>query len=97
MLAPPDKRSPGEVTTPHQGRTHEDTTIATGMSDVKVTSADDDPAALRCWTWRTVHGCGCPTADDCLLLAPLPVHDDQPCRGMYGGNGQWHACCEGAA
>jgi hypothetical protein len=55
------------------------------------------PAAWRCWTWRARHGCGCWRAADCLLSQPLPVHPDQPCRGMYDGGGQWRSCCEGAA
>jgi hypothetical protein len=50
-------------------------------------------AALRCWTWRLVHLCGCPTADDCLLHQPLPIHPEQPCRGEYGDGGKWRPCC----
>jgi hypothetical protein len=54
--------------------------------------------AWRCWSWRTRHACGCPTADDCLLVSPLPVHDPQPCRGMFGDGGRWRPCCgRGAA
>jgi hypothetical protein len=53
--------------------------------------------ALRCWSWRNAHGCGCPTADDCLLVTPLPVHPLQPCRGEFGGGGRWRPCCQGAA
>jgi hypothetical protein len=54
-------------------------------------------AAWRCWTWRTVHGCGCGEPADCLLATPLPVHPPQPCPGQFGGNGQWQPCCRGAA
>jgi hypothetical protein len=54
-------------------------------------------AALRCWTWRAWHLCGCPTADDCLLHKTLLIHPEQPCRGMFGDGGKWQPCCRGAA
>jgi hypothetical protein len=78
----PDKRS-GPDTTP--GRSQKDSTTA---DEAKATVH-----AWRCWSWRTRHGCGCPAADDCLLITPLPVHAAQPCRGEFGGGGRWRPCC----
>jgi hypothetical protein len=58
------------------------------ISQTAVTAAG--LAAWRCWSW---HCCGCIHADDCILLGPLPVHADQPCRGMFGDSGTWQSCC----
>ncbi len=52
-----------------------------------------DLAAWQCWTWRTVHGCGCGRVADCLLYDALPVHATQPCPGQFGAGGQWQPCC----
>jgi hypothetical protein len=54
-------------------------------------------AAVRCFTWRTVHGCGCGQAADCQLNSPLPFHPDQPCRGKFGDGGKWQPCCHDVA
>lgn len=47
-------------------------------------------AAYRCWSH---HWCGCSHVGDCRLNDPLPVHEPQPCPGLYGAGGQWMSCC----
>ena len=50
--------------------------------------------SLRCWSWRDRHGCGCRTADDCMLAGPLPVHDhDRECSGRLSDGGRWLPHC----
>jgi hypothetical protein len=44
--------------------------------------------ALRCWSWRRKHRCWCPSAEDCLLTQPLPVHADSGGRGQFDGQGR---------
>ena len=73
-MAPPDKRTGPGVTTP-QSRIGKDSTTA---DEAKATVH-----ARRCFTWRTVHACGCGTPADCQLAMPLPVHAEQPCRGEF--------------
>jgi hypothetical protein len=50
-------------------------------------------AALRCWSWRDVHGCGCLYPDDCLLATPEPPLNGDTCRGLYNNSGRWVPCC----
>jgi hypothetical protein len=95
-MRPPDVRS-GPDTTP--GRSHKDSTTADEAKATVYGAWDGagELAAWRCWTWRAQHGCGCGRAADCLLYDPLPVHAEQPCRGMFGDGGSWRPCCRAGA
>jgi hypothetical protein len=97
MLAPPDRPRgrPTDRTASRKSSSHP----ATGTEASVATPADtvSELAARRCWTWRTVHGCGCGQAADCQLNSPLPFHPDQPCRGMFGDGGKWQPCCRDVA
>lgn len=58
----------------------------------------DELAPWRCWTHRARHACGCGRPADCLLNDPLPVHEPQPCPGIFGPDGRWQPHCrDGAA
>jgi hypothetical protein len=79
-VRPPDSR---------RGRQH------SGLNGIDGTGSDVSHIldAWRCWSWRTRHACDCGSPADCLLWAPLPVHDAQPCRGEFGDGGRWRPCC----
>jgi hypothetical protein len=44
-------------------------------------------AALRCWTWRDRHACGCGIPGDCLLTGPPRVPPGIPDWGAYDAEG----------
>jgi hypothetical protein len=68
-----------------------------GIHDAAGSDVSPILGVQRCWSWQIRHRCDCRKPGDCLLNEPLPVHQDQPCRGMFGDGGKWQPCCRGAA